>query len=350
MIYPRELNSWQKTIALAVWCGAGAIFMTVGWCVVSPKDPLAAVSLLTSHHVVHTWLQMLVLVAVASAIATIVLGRLLPDAGVFAAAVGLAALALRGGTAEYLLLRQADLRSSAHDAPVIQLIGEALAWTLVLVMAVVTSGVISRWYFGTEMPSHESVRGAGEGKEDLHRTRKDDLCRTRLLSLSGSQLPLIGRWLTGGAGGDDAARCYRDGLKHTAFVAATMLVLMSVFSVDSAHRPIQHGQVCFVVAAAAWIATYYGLRYFPVPTALWSLAAVPLVCVLGYLWSGMIPVDPSLPPNLPASAMLRPLPIQYIALGYAGALAAFWFAHHPASAAPQPKRSKRRKPSRASVA
>ncbi len=336
MTHSHELNFWQKTIALAVWCGAGALFVTVGWEALSPRDPLAAVSLLTSLRAGAgwaqwvQWVQLLLLVATTSAIATIILGRVLPDAGVFAASVVLAALGLRGGTTEYLLLQHADATATARGPLTAQLVVESLAWLAILATSAIISALVSRWFFG-----------ADEQTDDVH---PPSLCH-----LSASQLPLIGPWLGGrvqsdvgapsplGVGDGRSVRPprrtsrevhgdapYRVGLKHTAFVAATMLVLISVMSLDSAHRPILHGQVCFVVAAAAWIATYYGFRYFPGRTALWSLLAVPLVSILAYLWSGIIPVDAGHPANLPPSAMLRPLPIQYIAMGSAGVMAAFW--------------------------
>ena len=313
-----ELNVWQKTVALAVWCGAGAVFLTVGWEAVSLRDPMAAVSVLITPDALPTWVQLIMLAGVTSAIATIVLGRILPDAGVFAASFGLAVLGLRGGTTEYILMQRADAQSIAPGSLTVQLVTETLAWVLVLLTAVIVSAATSRWFFGT--PTwHEH--------------------------LSGGHLPIVGRWLGGQADpqvqtdahpGESADHVvpYGAGLRHTAFVAVAMFVLMSLMSVDSAHRPILHGQVCFVVAAAAWIATYYGFRFFPVRSALWSLLAIPLVSVLAYLWSGVIPAESTQPANLPVSAMLRPLPVQYVAVGFASVMAAFWCVHRCAADTP----------------
>lgn len=320
MTFRKGLSFWHKLIALAVWCAAGALFWTLSPDVAALNDPYAAVSLLASSRPAAMAFQMLVLVCVAAAVATMVLGRWLPDAGAFAAAIGLASAALTGGTSEALLISYAEGFTLARAGLAAKLAMETLVWTAAAAAALILSAAVCRWFFG---PRDTWDVAANET------AAKSTAPPIELAALS---IPWFGpRWRDTLAGSSPAPA--REGLRHTAFVAGGMIVLLALLSLDSGERPVLHGQVCFVVTASAWIASYYGFRYFPVSTAMWALLAVPIVAVAGYLWSAVVPVGGAHPVNLPPSAFMRPLPIQYVGLGFAGVLAAFWFVNHPATAA-----------------
>jgi hypothetical protein len=94
-------------------------------------------------------------------------------------------------------------------------------------------------------------------------------------------------------------------------------------------RSIQHGQACFVVVAAVWIAVYIAYRFVPVRSPLWSILSVGVLATAGYLWAAIRPAEPGLPPPIPSSHFLRVLPIQYISIGAAAAVAMFWYVHLP---------------------
>jgi len=92
---------------------------------------------------------------------------------------------------------------------------------------------------------------------------------------------------------------------------------------------VQHGQACFVVAASVCIGSYLAHWLVPVRSALWAILSVPFLAVGGYLWARLGPSPVSLPASVPASAFLRVLPIQYISVGTAAAVAMFWYLYHP---------------------
>jgi hypothetical protein len=100
---------------------------------------------------------------------------------------------------------------------------------------------------------------------------------------------------------------------------------MSVLSFGLASRNIRHGQVCFVVAASVCIGTYVAHRTNPVRSAFWSILAVGILSVVGYAWASVRPETPQLPPNIPSSHFLRILPIQFVSVGTAAAIAMFWY-------------------------
>jgi hypothetical protein len=106
---------------------------------------------------------------------------------------------------------------------------------------------------------------------------------------------------------------------------------MALLSVGLSTRVIQHGQACFVVAAGVCAAVYVASRSVPVRSALWSLLAVGLMALVGYVWAGLRPAAPGLPPNIPSSHFLRILPVQFISVGTAAALSTFWYVFQPAS-------------------
>ncbi len=114
------------------------------------------------------------------------------------------------------------------------------------------------------------------------------------------------------------------GLKHTIMVSVIGLIAFLVLSAGLSVRAIQHGQVSFVVAASVCIGCYFTHRYVPVYSALWSILAVELMAVTSYTVSGFYAPAASEPVCIPASPFMRVLPIQYVAVGTAAAIAMFW--------------------------
>jgi len=311
-----ELTAWQKTLAALVWIAAATTFTSIGWDVVRPYDPLAPVSLLALSSPVLVLLQLAALAAVTSALATIILGRVLTDAGAFAAAVGLAALAWRGSTSEQLLLAYTSDQSLARLSLVAGQFFEIVAWSIVMAVSLCVSAATARWF----------LSGRRGGTDEDGRIALEP----RLAVMAASEIPRLGPRLLGAAS-DSGNGGLRANLRHTGFVAAVMLAALVLLSIDTQQRAIRHGQVTFVVCAAAWIGTYFGFRHFPVKSALWSLLAVPIVALACCLWAAVVPVRSMVPATLPPSALVRPLPIQFVAVGCAGVMWAYWFVHHPAA-------------------
>ncbi len=262
------------------WLLAGAVFLTIGWLAMAPDDPRGAVSILTRGGGWMMLLQAAGLAAVTAALTTVIAGRRLPYVGAFAAAVGLASVSLRGWTTAYFLLQGAETPEVSQPALAGQFALEAMAWFVVMLIAVVISAVVTRWCFF-------SPPGVGSGEE----------------APSGS---------------------IRDGLEHLLIVFGAGMVVFYTLSSQMAARSIQHGQSCFVVAATICMASYLAARIVPAPSVHWPIFAVGLLAGAGYGWAALHRVS-GLPAGVPANPFLRVLPIQFVSVGIAAAVAMFWY-------------------------
>ena len=290
----RHLSFSDRAATWVAWALAGTIFLTIGWFAMAPDDPLGAVSVLTRHGAWMMLLQAAGLAAVTAALATVIAGRRLPDVGTFAAAVGLAAVSLRGGTAGSLLIQWADAAPVSQSSLPILLALEAMAWFVIVFMARGFSIGVGQWCFGAcPEPRRDGGGGHTEGE------------------------PLSPR---GGA---------THGIKHMLIAAGAALLTFKILSAGLSTRSVQHGQACFVVAASVCIGSYVAYWLVPVRSALWAILSVPFLAVGGYVWARLSPSPGGLPASVPASAFLRVLPIQYIAVGTAAAVAMFWYLYHP---------------------
>lgn len=311
----QHLGFFDKLLTNACWIGAAVLFLTVGWIAMAPDDPQGAVSTLARSGGPMMVLQAAMLAAVVAALATAVAGRRLVEIGTFAAAIGLAAVSLKGETAAYLLVRDADAASISGSNSAAGLTGdlvlESLWWFLVVLVAVVVSAIVMRVCYGVagggESDAGESPLGIETG-------------------LAGYELPAIGRILAGATSPPSTVtrRYPLDGVKHTAITLGAALALITFLSIGLSNRAITHGQVCFVVWAAFWLAGFFGHHFAPVRTALWPILAVGLLPIVAYL-SAAISTSPfDFPPSIPKSHFLRILPIQYVGVGTAAAIAGMW--------------------------
>lgn len=291
-----------KVLLYAVWIASGLLFWHVGYALCAPVDPEASLSWASGGRILAGFVPVALLVGLTAGAATAVAGRWTVDAGVFAAAVGLSTLSVRGGTVEHLLLRRADAGSGAGGLAV-SFAGEALAWIAVFAVAGWISGRVARVLGLT------GQRGTSGASALMTMLDGFTALRERLPS--------------------SRSECVT-GLTHAVVAGALAAALTIVFCVDLARRPVSHGQVIFVCSASAWLATYFTFKRFPVRTALYPAAGVAAACVVGYLiamLSGGKADD--LPPNLPSSPFLRALPMQSVAGAIGGALLGFWFAFDP---------------------
>ncbi len=268
----------DRAAILAACALAGGLFLTVGWFAVHPDDPAGSVSLLTRSGALMMLIQAAALCGVAAALATLIAGRRLADVGTFAAVLGLALVSLRGATAEFLLVQSADVSAAFERGLALKFALEAVAWLVVVVVALAMSAVVMRWCFGVS-PDRQTIM--------------------------------------------------EHGIKHTLVATAVGLAGMTLLSTGLSTRSIQHGQVCFVVAAGVWIGTYAACRLVPVRSALWPILSVGLIALLGYVWACVRPAIPALPPAIPSSHFMRVLPVQFISVGTVAALAAFWYVCAP---------------------
>ena len=309
-----HFSVFDRTAMLMSWVLACALFLSVGWLTMAPDDPLGAVSVLTRDGAFMMIVQIAALAGVVSALATIIAGQRLTDVGTFAVALGLALVSLRGGTAEYLLMQGAAVSATSERALAVRFAIEALGWFLVTVVAVLVASVVQRWCFGS-LEDDATSAGHPPGGE--------------IPTLAGCDIPQLSEsWLAVSAGRQTAPR---DGLKHTLTVIAVGLAAMAVLSFGLSSRSIRHGQTCFVVAASVCIAVYIAYRSVPVRSVLWCILGVGMTALIGYVWALVRPAVPGLPPNIPSCHFLRILPVQFISVGTAAALALFWYVYTPPS-------------------
>jgi len=313
MAYPAHLTLFERTTAWGAWALGGAIFLTVGWMAVQPDDPLGPVSMLSRHHSLAMLVQAGALAVVATALGAAMAGRVRTDVGTFAAVLGLAAVSLRGGTAGQLLVEYAEFSEKFERGLALKLALESVGWFAVVLLSLLVSGVVTRWCHldsgGRETPGEDSPAPPAPLP-------------------AACDWPALGvRWL----GISGASRTTPlDGMKHMATAACVGLAAMSFFSAGLSSRAIQHGQVFFVVAASVSLGVYFAYRFVPVRSALWAVLAVPAIALVGYLWASVRPSVLGLPVTIPSSHFLRILPVQFLSVGTAAALAMFWHMYTPA--------------------
>ncbi len=312
MVDRPQLNLLEKTATLGSWGLAGAVFLTIGWIAMAPDDPLGAVSVLAHRGGVLMLVQAAALAAVAAAVATVVAGRSLADVGTFAAALGLAAVSLRGGTAGTLLVDYADVASAYERRLALGFAVESIGWFAVVLGAVAVSAFVMRWCFP---PS-----GADDGESS-------DVRAVAARTMAGYDVPGLGSVLFGTS--VERQTSPADGVRHTAITAILGLLCMGVLSSGLSSRSIQHGQACFVVAAGVCAASYFAHRFAPVRSSLWGILAVPVIAVAAYIWAAVLPKATGLPAPLPSSHFLRVLPIQLISVGTAAVLTMFRYMYDP---------------------
>ena len=300
-----RLAAWLAT-GLSVWI----LFETV-WHALRPDDPLAPLSLLSRRAAVLGAIQVTALTAGCAVLAAVLAGKRIADIGLFAALLGLTAVSCRGETAEHFLLEMTKPPGSGRGLAAGFLI-ESIAWLGISAGALLAGGVVMKW-------RHRGVVHVAEPGE-----------RPALPLLPAlADAPVVGQWFAG----EPALRTHVDaGVKHTVVVTAAGLFAFLILSIGSTSRAIQHGQAVFTVAASVCIACYIAFHVAPVRSALWPITGVALMVVVAYIWAAFRPAAPDLPPTVPTSPFLRVLPIQFVSVGLATAVAMTWYMYDPFSA------------------
>ncbi len=325
MAHRLQLNALDKVFVCVAWALAIAIFVTVGWVAMEPDDPLGAVSLLTRHNAVAMWLQAALLAGMSAVLATVIAGRRLADVGTFAASLGLAVVSLRGSSAGYWFIRGSDQPGTIQRGLPFALALESFAWFLLILLTMIISAFVMRWLYPVQPGDDASV------DDDL------DVRHIAVCGMSAFDTPFLS-WLSPNSQPGERTDL-RVGLYHFLIVAGAGLPLFALLTTSQSSRAIEHGQACFVAAATVCLATYLAHTLMPVRSSLWSILAVPVMAIGGYLWAG-VNASAISPPNLPWSRFLRVLPIQYISVGCAAALAMFWHMYIPTFRT-QPKKKRK---------
>ncbi|MBI3833527.1 MAG: hypothetical protein HY287_04260 [Planctomycetes bacterium] len=274
-----SLSFFDKAANWLAWALSIALFWTLGWMALAPADPQGAVSILSRDRSTNMLLQAAGLAIAASAAGAILAGRRIRGAGTFAAAIGLVAVSLRGGTMEKLLIEKIGFNGHPREMA-ISLALEAASWFAIIFCAFLVSGVMARWCYGRR--------------------------------------PLLPDGLTEGA-------------KHFGIVCATTLLAVAILSAGTSGRAITHGQSCFLVAASVAIACEIAQRIAPVESMSWALLGSGLAGILAYLWVAARGTPTEIAPWSPGSPYLRILPIQFVGMSAAAVVAMHWYLLGPIS-------------------
>jgi len=291
--------SFLEKLRVAAAAGIAVLLMTsIGWMVARPVDPEMAVTFVYGgRHVLAVWPSVLVLTLVSALVGTAIAGRRLPEAGLFAAAVGLVGLALRGSSMQSVLGYQATADLAGRRAVMAAMAFDCLLWASIAVATWVAVHLAWHWLWQEA------------------RTPEDDEPRPKAAAPAGKKISLRSGW--------------------PALVVTTVVGLFVIWT-TIARTPvatIARGQVIASVAAGMYLGAMAGRYFTGVSKAYWyalaPLAAGLTAYLLGYLqadlgWAKGSLASYALLSTTPPHALVRPLPVEYIFVGLAGAMFGFW--------------------------
>lgn len=269
---------------LAAMSIAGAVFWYFGWWVARPSDPLGAVSMLMVDNGVVTMAELLGLAIVVSGLAVAICGGDTAERGPLAVAVGLATLAARGGRMDMLLLNRlsAPTTDGAIDVyPVMGLMAETWLWLALIGVGMVVGKWVQGWFNAVDDSRIAADKAESKSSWDIRMA--------------------IGALVIG------------------FFIAWSIIT----FAAGEPAAPIETGQLFFALVIGFLLAALVAQWFFDLRDRIWMLVVVGLVASAAY-WFGQ-------PQQLDAAEKLhthiaienplvRPLPIEYAALGAIGVL------------------------------
>jgi hypothetical protein len=265
-----------------------------------PVDPFGPVSLVSLDSPMAKWAEALGLTVVGAVLGTIIIGNRLPDVGIFAAALGLAALSLRGGTTTELLADHISADGSGTRLLALWALLESWAWFFVIVAAALASRWAAVWCFGAD---HESCRlGALSERERIRGDVVD--------------------------GAEESSRSFlRYGLTHSLMTTVVAVLLIRFFVAGDSAGWVRQGQAVFATIVGCYVGSRFAFHYAPVRTSFWSLASIPLICLVAFGWV-MLRGRPERPifdlESVPSSGFFRILPLTYVAVAAATIVYASW--------------------------
>lgn len=281
---------------------AVALLATVGWNVAQPLDPEWAVTLTKSgRSLLGIAPSLLVLLVVVAAIGTALSGKAVPQGGIFAAAVGLAVLSVRGGTMQVVLAYCGTEGTGSRRSLMASMAFECVLWAALLAACWLVVENVRRWLW----PTASNNADESEGPKDNKKTK----AKPESQSNPGAGWPAL---------------------------AVTSVVALFVIWVTIARTPvamIARGQVIASVAFGLYLGVLAARYFTGITDVRWYLIAPLAVALVGYLlgflqadlgWAKGALSSYARLATTPAHALARPLPIEYIAVGVAGAIAGLW--------------------------
>jgi len=289
-------GSFDKLVLILLCVVSAGLFYSVGWMVVRPVDPFGAVSLLSTASPVIAVAELCGLAAVVAGLATVLLRGRLPYAGTFVVAIGLAVMAARGSSADYMV--RFPPAGTSRSALFTLLAAEVVAWAVVIVVAVAAARTVDTWLGSANSPPDTQTPDANRAKKQIR---------------GGGPLCLL-----------------------LCTVCGALLVRTTGGSLVTA---VHKGQVYFSLAAGFYLATLLGVIVSRTRPAIWPLLAVLIVSLLGYLAGGQWPTpavadDYRQLAHIMPNFVCRAMPVEYLSAGVAGAIAGTWTGSRMASASP----------------
>ncbi|MEA2711777.1 MAG: hypothetical protein QOF78_4378 [Phycisphaerales bacterium] len=258
----------ERTLLTLGAVGSYLIFGAIGKFFAIPQLPHYQASLLAQPNPLIAVVIAGVTLVACVLLCTLITGRIHFEAGLFCAAIGMVALSTRGGPMRYVLMYS--------SGPGVFL---RLAFETVLLFGCIAVG----WYVLLIMRDNNLLHG-----EPL---RDDD----------PEAMPMMGLMALG------------------AQVIVMIFLLMLLVQTD------KKAQCTWSIAIAALLSTLLAHSLFPARPSIWFWSGPFVVALIGYVfaWSGGGPlVGGDVGGMLPQLG--RPLPLDYAALGTAGAMMGYW--------------------------
>lgn len=266
-------------------CGmvlAVVIFWYVGYWAARSNDPLAPITLVNLDQGVIAMAELLGLAVVAGGLAVAICGANSVERGALAIAVGLAALGMRGSQMDKLILYRLDLVSPSGPVaafPTAALVAETWLWLALISVGFVVGRWVDSWY---------------------------DTNAARAVLQPVDRAPDV-----------------RQGLGAVAVVSLVAWLVIS-YAVGGEETPLMKGQIYFSIALAFLIGSMVANWLFHLHSRIWLLCAVAIVATVAYLFAGpdaaSIEAARESGSYVTLHPVVRPLPIEYAAMGAVGAL------------------------------
>lgn len=306
----------EKARITAAIAAAVVLLYTMGWMVAGPSDPALGLTFVRGGRAIPAvWPTLAVLAVVAGILGTVLAGPRLPEAGVFAAAVALATMSLRGGSMQVMLANEQATTEPARQAFMKAMAIDALLWSGL--MLAVWLGVTWAWKWVWVNGNAPALLGSQTG------------ARTA---------PAPGTKPAGGppARANQKEQAASAGMGWAALVVTGVVGIFIIWMtvgrtpVANVHR----GQTIAAVAAGLYLGAMAARYFIGVQDVRWYVLAVPAIALTAYLVS-YLSADMSWAQGTryqyyiylattPTHDLARPLPIEYVAVGTAAALAGYW--------------------------
>jgi len=299
----------DKTRLVGICCLALIPAVGLLWRLVGPSDPFGAVTLVYHPNPAIAMLVLIVYAAAGSALATVLMGGRLTDFGVFATGVGLTGLGLRGGDLTVVLQYEAG-SAAARGSVFGTLAVDALLW-IVVPAAALAAGAVTEAWLGFMGP-------AGPGLDTKPPVEPKGVLNRWLVRM-GQRTGTTNSWMTE----------LRHGLLTTLVTAVVAMVIIRI--VAGRHDgPVDPGQVCFAIGVGFWLGSLAACQFCRPALGIWACLSVPIVAVIGYVAAAMRPdltgplVRYSEVAIIAPNALVRGLPVIYLAIGPAAAILGIW--------------------------